>query len=66
MKISFIGQGFEVDTFASILLFFLLFFLVPIYFNRYEKLTKIYFALFVSFIVVAVFQMLRIIFGVDF
>jgi len=66
MKISFIGQGFEVDTFASILLFFLLFFLVPIYFNRYEKLTKIYFALFVSFIVVAIFQMLRIIFGVDF
>ncbi len=66
MKISLIGQGFEVDTFVGILFLFLLFFLIPIYFNRYEKITKIYFALFISFVVVAIFQSLRIIFGVDF
>ena len=41
MKISIIGQGNEMDTFVGILLLSLVFFLVPIFFNRHEKLTKI-------------------------
>jgi len=65
-KISIIGQGYEIDTFVGILMLFLLFFLVPVFFRENTKLIKIYFALFASFVIVSLFQLLRLIFGPGF
>jgi len=64
--VSFIGQGFETETFFGILILFLIMFLVPVFFKENRQLMKLYIGLFVSFVVVSIFQILRMIFGVDF
>ena len=65
--ISFIGYGFEVGTLAFLLLFFLVFFLAillfPLYKNSYSKLISLFV---LSFLFLAVFQILRLFLGADF
>ena len=66
IKISLFGRGFELDTFSTVTLLFLLFILVPILFKTKQRLTYLYTAFFVSSAIVALFQILRLIFGVNF
>ncbi|MCH7756579.1 tetratricopeptide repeat protein, partial [Patescibacteria group bacterium] len=63
---SFLGQGLEGDTFGFIVLMALLVTLVVMLMRTKEQVLYTYLALFVSFIVVWVFQGLRLIFGADF
>lgn len=63
---SFIGQGFEVGTFISVLIGFLAVFIIPIYFTTKDKIFSAYTALFAAFAVLSLFEILRLIFGPGF
>ncbi|MDP3962852.1 MAG: tetratricopeptide repeat protein [bacterium] len=64
---SFIGQGFEIGTASFLLLMFLVsFFASRIAIKNKEAIFNIYAAVFVSFIVLALFHIFRIIGGADF
>ncbi len=65
-QVSFIARGFEIDTFFTVFVLFMLMFLVPTLFKGYDRLAKVYAGFFISFVVVSLFQILRLIFGVEF
>ncbi|MCH7529683.1 tetratricopeptide repeat protein [Patescibacteria group bacterium] len=66
MATSFIGQGFETDTFAFILAMVVLMTLIPLLFKTNKQSLYLYGAVFASFAILAAFQILRFIFGTDF
>lgn len=65
-NISLLGEGFEVGTFISIAVGFLAIFIIPIYFTSKDKIFSAYTALFLAFVVVSLFEVLRLIFGPNF
>lgn len=65
-RTSFLGGGFEVDTFGSIAILFLLFILITLLFKSKQKLFYLYVGFFISVIIVSLFQILRLVFGSDF
>ncbi|MFA5838595.1 MAG: tetratricopeptide repeat protein [Candidatus Paceibacterota bacterium] len=65
-RTSFLGGGFEIDTFGSIAILFLLFILITLLFKSKQKLFYLYVGFFISVIVVSLFQILRLIFGPEF
>lgn len=56
---SFAGQGFEVGTFASLLVLLVLMFLTSVLFNSRERIFYAYFAFFLAFLLISFFQILR-------
>jgi len=65
-RISFFGQNFEVDTFSFMFIMAVFVSLVVLSIRKREQALTTYLALFASFIVVWVFQGLRLIFGPEF
>lgn len=63
---SFLGTGFEIDTFGSITTLFLLFTLITLLFKSKQKLLYLYAGFFISVIIVSLFQILRLVFGPEF
>ena len=63
---SFFGNGFEVGTAVSILTGFLAVFIIPLYFNSKDKIFSGYVMLFAAFAVLALYEILRLIFGPNF
>ena len=64
--VSFLGQGFEIDTFGFITIMVLMLSLVPLLLKTKSSMFKIHIAIVISLVALAVFQGLRLIFGVDF
>lgn len=64
--ISIIGNGFELSTFGLVCVGFILMFLVSSLFRNRDKIFFSYIALLVSFLLVFLFQGLRLMFGSDF
>ncbi len=62
--ISFFGGGFEMGTFGSMLILFILFFLSSIYFQTERRLWYFYRALFIGASILAVFEFVHIFVGV--
>jgi len=66
VRTSFLGGGFEIDTFGTIAALFLLFVLTTLLFKSKQKLFYLYAGFFVSVILVALFQLSRLVFGPEF
>jgi cytochrome c-type biogenesis protein CcmH/NrfG len=64
--VSYLGQGFEIDTFGFIAVMVLMLSLVPLLLRTKESVFRIHIALILSLIVLILFQGLRLIFGADF
>ncbi len=60
---SLLGQGFETGTFLSIFIGFLTVFIVPLYFKSKDKIFTAYLALMASFVLVAIFEIVRFLAG---
>ncbi len=60
VKLSVLGQGFEVGTVVSIFVGFLTIFLIPLFLRTKDKVFSAFSALFISFAVVAVFLLARL------
>lgn len=60
--VSFAGLGYEIGTFTSILVFFILMFLSSIFFQKIERISKFYFALLTSAIIAFIYQISRFVF----
>jgi cytochrome c-type biogenesis protein CcmH/NrfG len=65
LYVSLFGSGFEVGTFGSMLVLFILFFLSSVYFQTEKRLWYFVGSLFIGGIVLAVFQLLNIFIGFD-
>ncbi|MSR78774.1 MAG: tetratricopeptide repeat protein [Candidatus Taylorbacteria bacterium] len=63
---SFVGLSLEMGTGASMVILFLLMFLVPPVFKTKDRIFYSYLAFFAAFFLLALFQVLRLIFGVEF
>jgi len=63
---SFFGQSLEVGTTVNLLVVFVLMFLVSVVFRTGEQIVKGYVAFFASFALIALFHILRLVFGPDF
>ena len=63
---SILGSGFEVGTFVSILLSFILLFLATQLLNSKNRIFSFYLAFFAAFFLLALFQIARLVFGADF
>ncbi|MEK7585838.1 MAG: tetratricopeptide repeat protein [Patescibacteria group bacterium] len=63
--ISLFGSGFELGTFGSMLVLFILFFLSSIYFQTEKNLWSFYRYLFIGATVVAIFEIINIFIGFD-
>lgn len=66
IKLSMFGQGFEMDVWLSIFAGFSAIFMVALFFNSKEKVFYGYLALLVPVIILALFHILRFIFGSTF
>jgi len=62
-KVSLFGYGNELDTFFSFIVFALLAFLLSISLQKKGRIRTIYRTIFASFVVVILFQLIRLIFG---
>ncbi len=65
LYISLFGGGFEVGTFGSMLLMFLLFFLSAIHFQTKDKIWLFFKSIFIGSIVLSVFEIINIVFGFE-
>ncbi len=63
--ISLFGQGFEVGTFAFAFVMFLLLFLTSILVSSRDKVFTVYVSAMASFLVVAIYQLVRLVAGAD-
>ncbi|MCR4310985.1 MAG: tetratricopeptide repeat protein [Candidatus Taylorbacteria bacterium] len=63
---AFVGQMVDLGTVRSMALFFLIMFLIPSTFKSKDKIFYAYLAFFASFFLLAIFQLFRLLFGVDF
>jgi len=66
VRASFLGNGFEIDTFGTVSVLFLMFVLITLLFKSKQRLFKLYAWFFVSVVVVMLFQTLRLVFGPEF
>ncbi|MDD5356976.1 MAG: tetratricopeptide repeat protein [Candidatus Pacebacteria bacterium] len=66
VKQSLFGIGPEIDTFGSLAIFFILFFLATNVFSTKKTIFNFYIALFASFLLVALFQVLHLFGGASF
>lgn len=64
--VSFLGQGFEIDTFGFIAVMTLMLSLVPLLLKTRESVFRIHIALVLSLVILILFQGLRLIFGPNF
>lgn len=64
--VSYLGQGFEIDTFGFMAIMALMLSLAPLLLKTRESVFKVHIAIALSLIILAVFQGLRLIFGADF
>jgi cytochrome c-type biogenesis protein CcmH/NrfG len=62
--ISLFGSGFEIGTFGSMLVLFILFFLASVYFQTEKRIWYFYRALFIGATILAVFELINIFIGV--
>lgn len=60
---SFFGQGFDVGTTVNLLIVTILAFLIPVMFRSKEQVFGSYLAFLASFFLIALFQVLRLVFG---
>lgn len=65
-KTSLVGQVLEIGTVGSSLILFLLMFLVPIVFQSKDRIFYAYLVFFAAFFVIALFHLLRLVFGPEF
>ena len=65
-KDAFLGQALEVGTAGFSAIMFLLLFLVPLVFKSRDRIFYAYLVFFPAFFLIAAFQILRLIFGVEF
>lgn len=65
LYVSLFGSGFEVGTFGSMLILFILFFLSSVYFQSEKKIWYFLFSLFLAGLVIVLFQLLNIIIGLN-
>ena len=63
MYVSLFGNGFEMGTFGSMLILFILFFLSTMYFNTEKRLWSFFGALFLGGLILSVFELLNIFVG---
>ncbi len=63
--VSLFGGGFEIGTFGSMLILFILFFLSSIYFQTEKRIWQFYGALFLGAFILAVFEFVHVFIGVD-
>lgn len=63
---SLLGQGFEVGTTINILILAVLAFLIPVFFRSKEQIFGSYLAFLASFFLIALFHLLRLVFGPGF
>lgn len=64
-EVSFVGLGYEMGTFASLLVLFILMFLASIFFQKIERVSVLYFTILFSALIVFIYQITRFVF-VDF
>jgi len=64
-SISIFGYGFEAGTFGSVLLGFLLLFLVPTFLRSKDQITKSFLGFLAGFILLGLFSAVKFIFGAD-
>ncbi|OHA26780.1 MAG: hypothetical protein A3C06_01400 [Candidatus Taylorbacteria bacterium RIFCSPHIGHO2_02_FULL_46_13] len=64
--VSFIGQGFEIGTWANTVVLFLVMFLFSALFRPKERVFYLYLALFASTVLIVLFHTLRFVFGAQF
>lgn len=65
LYVSLFGSGFEIGTFGSMLILFILFFLSSVYFQSEKKIWYFLFSLFLAGLIVVIFQLLNIVIGFD-
>lgn len=65
-SISFFGGNFEIGTFGSVLVGFVLMFLATSVVNTKKRIFYFYLAMFASFFIIAIFQAIRLFFGANF
>ncbi len=63
LYVSLFGSGFEIGTFGSMLILFILFFLSSVYFQSEKKIWYFLFSLFLAGLIIVIFQLLNIIIG---
>jgi tetratricopeptide (TPR) repeat protein len=63
--VSLFGSGFEIGTFGSMLVLFIVFFLSSVYFQTEKRLWYFIDALFIGGLVLVVFELLSVVFGFD-
>lgn len=61
-KVSFIGLGYEIGTFTSVLILYILMFLSAIFFQQEKRITRLYSVILLSAGIVFLYQFLRFIF----
>ncbi len=61
-KTSFVGLGYEIGTFTSVLMLYVLMFLSAIFFQQGKRVTRLYSVLLLSAVVVFLYQLLRFVF----
>jgi cytochrome c-type biogenesis protein CcmH/NrfG len=64
--VSYLGQGFEIDTFGFIAIMVLMLSLVPLLLKTKESVFRVHMALIFSLVILVLFQGLRLLFGADF
>ncbi|OGI96125.1 hypothetical protein A3I25_00590 [Candidatus Nomurabacteria bacterium RIFCSPLOWO2_02_FULL_42_17] len=62
-SLSFIGHGFNVDTFIYTLLFFIAFFLSTQFFNNSKRIFQLFLTFLLSFVIIALFSLFVLFFG---
>lgn len=63
--VSLFGSGFEIGTFGSMLILFILFFLSSLYFQTEKRIWQFYGALFLGALILAVFEFVHVFVGFD-
>jgi cytochrome c-type biogenesis protein CcmH/NrfG len=63
---SFFGVGFDVGTAVSVMVMFIALFLTSVILKTKDRIFSFYMAFFISFFIVALYQLLRLIFGANF
>ena len=61
-SVSFVGLGYEIGTFTSLLILFILMFLASIFFQKKERISQLYFSILFSAVIVFLYQVIRFIF----
>lgn len=64
--VSYLGQGFEIDTFGFIAIMVLMLSLVPLLLKTKESVFRVHIALILSLVILVLFQGSRLLFGADF